>query len=249
VLADLERRRPQQQEIAGRLARRLESIRQETITRLRMQQEGRFDRRRIPAAMAGREDVRTRTSTTDDTGMAVSLLLDQSGSMHSQHITTGRLYDATRIIGQALEGIEIPYEVRGHGGASTQYKAMDEPTLDPQRAARLTQDCTNSNFVTAPVVGLATAALLARPDANRLIVNLMDGDMEDQEAAVAQYQETRRQGIVTFGVFLGKPSFSQQERMTALFGTNNWRPIGDLTELPQVVGQRIADIFESLGGE
>src|SRR6266511_1639286 len=249
VLADLERRRPQQQEIAGRLARRLESIRQETITRLRMQPEGRFDRRRIPAAMAGREDVRTRITTTDDTGMAVSLLLDQSGSMHSQHITTGRLYDATRIIGQALEGIDVPYEVRGHGGASTQYKAMDESTLDPQRAARLTQDCTSSNFVTAPVVGLATAALRARPDANRLIVNLMDGDMEDQEAAVAQYQETRRQGIVTFGVFLGKPSFSQQERMTALFRTNNWRPIGDLTELPQVVGQRIADIFESLGGD
>ena len=248
-LADLERRRPAQQEISGRLARRLVSIRQEAMSRLRMLPEGRLDRRRFPAALAGREDVRTRTSVTSDTGMAVSVLLDQSGSMRSQHISTNKLYDATCIIGQALEQIDIPYEVRGHGGASTQYKAMEDPALDARRAARLTEDCTNSNFVTAPVVGLATAALLARPDTNKLIVNLMDGDMEDHPQAVAQYQETRKQGIVTFGVFLGMPSADQQRKMTELFGTNNWRPIAALTELPNVVGQRIADIFESLGEE
>lgn len=248
-LADLERRRPAQQEISGRLARRLDSIRQEAITRLRMLPEGRLDRRRFPAALAGREDVRTRTSVTQDTGMAVSVLLDQSGSMSSAHIVTNKLYDATCIIGQALEQIDIPYEVRGHGGASTQYKAMEDPNLDARRAARLTEDCTSSNFVTAPVVGLATAALLARPDTNKLIVNLMDGDMEDHPQAVAQYQETRKQGIVTFGVFLGMPTPDQQRKMTELFGTNNWRPISALTELPNVVGQRIANIFESLGEE
>lgn len=249
VLADLEHRRPAQQEISGRLARRLDSIRQETLTRLRMLPEGRLDRRRFPAALAGREDVRTRTATANDTGMAVSVLLDQSGSMHSQHIVTNKLYDATCIIGQALEQIDIPYEVRGHGGASTQYKAMDDTTLDPRRAARLVEDTTSSNFVTASVVGLATAALLARPDANKLIVNLMDGDMEDHPQAVAQYQETRKQGIVSFGVFLGRPSADQERKMTELFGTNNWRPIAALTELPNVVGQRIANIFESLGAE
>lgn len=248
-LAALEHRRPAQQEISGRLARRLDSIRQEAITRLRMLPEGRLDRRRFPAALAGREDVRTRTAVTQDTGMAVSVLLDQSGSMQDMHIRTNKLYDATCIIGQALEQIDIPYEVRGHGGASTQYKAMEDQALDARRAARLTEDCTTSNFVTAPVVGLATAALLGRPDANKLIVNLMDGDMEDHPAAVEQYQETRKQGIVTFGVFLGTPSSNQQLKMTELFGTNNWRPIAALTELPNVVGQRIANIFESLGEE
>lgn len=211
--------------------------------------EGRLDRRRMAAALSRRTDVRTRTATEDETGMAVSVLLDQSGSMRTQHIATKQLYDATCIIGQALEQLDVPYEVRGHGGASTQYKAMDNATLDPRRAARLTEDCTDSNYVTAPVVGLATAALLARPDANRLIVNLMDGDMEDHAAAVAQYQETRRQGVVTFGVFLGKPSEAQQRKMSELFGAGNWRPITALSELPQIVGQRIADIFESLGGE
>lgn len=114
------------------------------------------------------------------------------------------------------------------------------------RAARLSEDCTDSNYVTAPVVGLATAALLARPDANKLIVNLMDGEMEDHDAAVAQYHETRRQGVVTFGVFLGTPAPSQHDRMTALFGAGNWRPIAALSALPSVVGQRIADIFEAL---
>ncbi|HEU4322923.1 MAG TPA: hypothetical protein VFS21_07205 [Roseiflexaceae bacterium] len=243
----LEPRRAKQGEIAGRLARRLDSIRQETITRLRNLPQGRLDRRRIVAAMSGRQDVRTQLRVEDATGMAVSLLLDQSGSM-APHISSGRLYDATGAIGQALEQLHIPYEVRGHGGYSTQYKAMDDSTLDPVRAARLTSDNTQSNEITAPVVGLATASLLARPDQNRLIVNLMDGDMEDHTDTVTQYREARAQGIVTFGVFLGDPTPGQGKKMTELFGKGNWRQIRNVTELPQVVGQRIADIFDALGG-
>ena len=38
------------------------------------------------------------------------------------------------------------------------------------------------------------AAFLARSDANKLIANLMDDEMEDHAAVVAQYQETRRWG-------------------------------------------------------
>jgi len=192
--------------------------------------------------------VRTRTTSDSATGMAVSLLLDQSGSMND-HITTGKLYDATCIMAQALEQLNLPYEVRGHGGCSSQYKAIGDATLDPKRAARLARDDSGSNAVTAPVVGLATAALLARPDQNKLIVNLMDGEMDDHSDAVTQYRETRKQGIVTFGVFLGTPYAGQQAKMTELFGANNWRPIASLTDLPGVVGQRIADIFESLGEE
>jgi hypothetical protein len=248
LLAGLARRRATQGEIAGRLARRLDSIRQESIARLRLQTEGALDRRRLPAAIAGRQEVRTRLRTEEVTGMAVSLLVDQSGSMED-HILDGKLYDATCVVSQALEQLEIPYEVRGHGGLSTQYKAMDEPTLAPERAARLVEDITGSNEVTAPVVGLATTALLARPDQNRLIVNLMDGDMDDHAEAVAHYEAARKAGVVAFGVFLGKPNSRQIGRMTELFGQRNWRPIGDLKELPAVVGQRIADIFESLGGE
>jgi hypothetical protein len=241
-------REAQQREISGRLARQLASVRDATEERLRYERRGRLDRRRYVAALTGSDTVRTRLGEVPDTGMAVSILLDQSGSMLN-HIDNLSLYDATCIIGQALEQLEIPYEVRGHGGSSQQYKAMDDPTFDPRRAARLAVDCSRSNYVTEPVVGLATTALLGTNTRNRLIINLMDGGMEDNHVLIPQYEATRRAGIVTFGIFLGRPGRLDTDNMNQYFGRNNWRAINDLSEMPKVVGKRIAEIFEDLQAE
>lgn len=245
TLAD---RAPAQRAIAGRLARQLDAIRQETITRQRMQTEGALDRRRLVAGMTGQPTIRTRAQATASTGMTVSVLLDQSGSMR-QHIDSGQVYDAACILGQTFEALAMPYEVRGHGGASTQYKTIGDATFDPARAAALTVDHTGSNAVTGPVIGLATTALLASEQPNKLIVNLMDGAMDDHADTVAQYAAARRQGVLAFGVFLGDPSPPQQTKLTEIFGAQQWRAIGSLTEMPTVVGQRIARLFDEAGDE
>lgn len=248
TITRLREREGKQREISGRLARQLESVRDAAEERIRFERRGRLDRRRYVAAMAGKDTVRSRVSDVPETGMAVSILLDQSGSM-AYHISSLKLYDATCIIGQALEQLEIGYEVRGHGGSSQQYKAMDDPTLDPRRAARLAHDKSESNFVTAPVVGLATTALLGADTPNRLIINLMDGEMEDDDKLIPQYEATRKAGVVTFGIFLGTCDASTAAKMDRYFGRNNWRAINSLEEMPKVVGRRIADIFDELQGD
>lgn len=254
TLEGLKGREVQQREISGRLARQLESVRDEAEERIRFERRGRLDRRRYVAALTGKDTVRSRMTDVPETGMAVSILLDQSGSMQD-HIDGLRLYDATCIIGQALEQLEIGYEVRGHGGSSQQYKAIDDPKLDPRRAARLATDISQSNHVTAPVVGLATTSLMGADTNNRLIINLMDGDMEDDPELIPQYEATRKAGIVTFGIFLGNPNrtgmhgVTLAEKMNRYFGRNNWRAINDLSEMPKVVGRRIADIFDELQGD
>jgi nitric oxide reductase activation protein len=84
---------------------------------------------------------------------------------------------------------------------------------------------------------------------NRLIINLMDGEMYDPEDTEQQYEAARQAGIVTFGVFLGSPNTKQTNHMNRYFGRNNWRPIATLADMPKVVGKRIVDIFESLTGD
>jgi hypothetical protein len=250
TLARLKGRESAQREISGRLARQLASIREEAEERIRNERRGRLDRRRYVAAMSGKETIRSHITDVPEIGMSVSLLLDQSSSMQTHITGTLRLYDATCIIGQALEQLDIAYEVRGHGGSSQQYKAMDDPALDPRRSARLAEDISDSNHVTAPVVGLATTALLGNETKNRLIINLMDGEMEDDPALIPQYEATRKAGIVTFGIFLGNPDmYGARVKMDRYFGRNNWRAINSLTEMPKVIGKRIADIFEDLQGD
>ena len=237
---------PERVRIAASLARHLDSIRSEAEQRIRNDDQGSLDRRRFVQAMTGRTDVRTRMGSQPETGMAVSVLLDQSGSM-ARHVGSGDVYTTAAIMGTTFQQLQMPYEVRGHGDSSRQYKSIGDAEWEEQRFRRLLTDGGGGNQCTAPVAGLATAALLASPEANKLIVNVMDGDMGDHMETVKQYQHARQEGIVTVGVFLGNPSSDQAERMSEIFGgVSNWRPIGSLTELPDVIGRRITDIFDSL---
>ena len=237
--------------IGGKLARQLEAIRTDVQTNLRMETRGKLDRRRLVAAMRGVDTIRTQTTTTEETGMAVSILLDQSGSM-GEHITSGAVYDAACTIGYALEQLDMPYEVRGHGGSSMQYKSIGDTQFDPLRARCLAHDNTGSNEVTAPVFGLAKTALASVDQPNKTIISLMDGAMDDHLETVAACQAARKAGIMVFGVYLTSytaPSRHDSDRMDEIFGRKNWSSIQSLDELPKQVGKRISDVFEQMTTE
>jgi hypothetical protein len=248
-IRSLEGQAPLHREVSGRLARQLQTIRAQADQRVRLQTSGKLDQRRIVAAMRGSDEVRVQVREMPATSMAVSLTLDFSGSMH-HHIQAGKVYNAASILGATFEQLDMPYEIRGHADASGLFKSMGDERRDPSRMAMTAvqnNGCGGGNAETAPTMGLSTSSLMAREEKNKLIVSLMDGDMYDHEATVAQLSETRKQGVVTFGVFLGRPSASQQTKLSEMFGAGSWVQINDLSEMPQAIGRRLARTFEAIG--
>ena len=92
--------------------------------------------------------------------------------------------------------------------------------------------------------GLATQALLARQESNRLFVSMTDGALSDHQETVAVMEQARQQGVVTFGIFLGhNPDVGL---MDEIYGRGNWTTIEDLSDMPKQVGQRVASIFKAI---
>lgn len=236
-------------QVSGRLARQLQAIRAQTDQRVRFQTSGKLDQRRLVAAVRGVDEVRQQVKEMPATSMAVSVTLDFSASMWG-HVSTGKVYNAASILGSTFEQLDMPYELRGHANRSAIFKSMEDEGRDPARMAMMAatnNGCGGGNAETAPTMALAATSLVARPEKNKLIVSLMDGDMGDHDATVQQLAEARKQGIVTFCVFLGQPSESQQAKLSEMFGAGSWVNINDLNEMPQAVGRRLARVFESIG--
>ena len=235
-------RRPEHKKVAGRMATVLQAIRADVEKRLRNLPEGQLDRRRIVRAAAGQQNVRTQSKTLPQTSFRASVAVDLSGSMN-YHIQSGALYDSMMVLGDTFELLDIPYESRGFGSTDAQFKAMDEPSFDPGRAAALTETSLGGTSLSR-TAGLAVTALRGGEEANRLFVGLSDGQVEDQAQTAAVLKDARRRGIVTFGIYLGRGA--NQELMDELWGAGNWTAINSLDEMPKAVGQRLAALFNRL---
>jgi len=242
IAQELEARRPVHRGIARALSRRLAAVKDNVERRDRLQDRGKLDRTRLANAMAGAKDVYTREREMPATSFAVSIAVDLSGSMNSQ-MRSGALYDATMVLGDTFDILDMPYEVRGFSNQSLQYKAMDDKRIDPSRAAMLTQGPGGGTnmFATA---GLATTSLGGRSEKNRIFISLTDGDLGDHNHTVQQLAKAREQGIVTFGIFLG--SDAHPIRMDELYGPGNWTTINDLKQMPIQVGSRIEKILKAI---
>lgn len=236
-------------QVSGKLARQLQTIRAQSDQRVRFQTSGKLDQRRLVAAVRGVDEVRQQVKEMPATSMAVSVTLDFSYSMVG-HITGGKVYNAASILASTFEQLDMPYELRGHANRAAIFKSMEDEKRDPARMAMMaTMDngCGGGNAETAPTMALAATSLVARPEKNKLIISLMDGDMGDHDATVQQLAEARKQGIVTFCVFLGQPRPEQQAKLSEMYGAGSWVQINDLNEMPQAVGRRLARVFESIG--
>ncbi len=238
----LERRRPKHKQIARDLAKQLKAIREQTEQRLRFQKQGRIDRRRFVAAVKGAEDVRSQIKELPATAFAASIAVDLSGSMHTL-IQNGSLFDATMILSDTFEDMDIAHEVRGFGSDAAQFKSIGDTRFDPDRAAMLANGDRGGTAL-AGTAGLATQALRGRDEGNKLFVALSDGSLGDHQQSVAILKEARRTGVVTFGIFLGGHAPAQQ--MDELYGPGNWVQINELKEFPVSVGRRISQLFKQM---
>lgn len=242
LLNQLQERRSAHKPVASRLAQQLKAIRQETEQRLRRQSDGRLDRRQLANAVKGLEDVYTQVKQLPRTSFAASVAVDMSGSM-GEHIHSGALYDAAMVLGDTFEMLEVPYDVRAFGSHNVQFKSMGDGSFVPDRAAGLAEASLGGTCM-ADSAGLAQAALQSRPEHNRIFVSLTDGALNDHEQTQTLLADARKNGIVTFGIFLGDGA--DTERMDQLYGRGNWTSINNLADMPKAVGQRLASIFKSL---
>jgi hypothetical protein len=243
LLAGLAARRPEHRRVSQAMARQLAAIREQAEQRLRGQSEGNLDTTRLVEAVTGEEDVYTEDRQMPRTSFAASVAVDMSGSMSSL-VRGGQLYDATLTLGDTFAALEMPYEVRGFGSCSVQFKSLGDARFDPGRAAGLAAENLGGTQL-GETAGLATSSLMACPEQNRLFISLTDGELGDQAESAAVLAEARRQKMVTFGIFLG--GHPPTEAMDQLYGRGNWTTIQSLADMPKAVGQRLASIFKRMG--
>jgi hypothetical protein len=247
LLDDLAQREPQIKEVAKKLGKQLKSIRGEIEQRQSHLKEGQIDRRRFVAAVKGASDVYSSTQQSSETQFASSLVIDLSGSMYRE-VSSGSLYDATRILGETFDDLDMRYEVRGFGSSELVFKNIGDPTFAPERAAILAKS-TFGGTLMADSAGLATNALRACEEKNRFMTVLSDGDAADHELSVQRLKEARESGVLTFGIFLSADAigFGTRERLNELYGgEGNWTHIRSVHELPNTVGKRLATLFKRM---
>lgn len=166
---------------AMELTRRLKTIMQnETMAYSNRHNSGRFDTNALTRLAANDPTVFKQKDTKTEGGVAVTLLLDASGSMGCNTIAVGRM---AYIISTALVNNGIPVKVMSHttqgriaGGCTMLccHKDWDEKTPDGLSAYR----STGANRDPAAVF-LAGTELMLRPEEKKLLVVLSDGQPAD----------------------------------------------------------------------
>lgn len=247
LLDDLAKREPQIKEVAKKLGKQLKSIRGDIEQRQSHLKEGQIDRRRFVAAVKGASDVYSATQQSTETQFASSLVIDLSGSMYRE-VSSGALYDATRILGETFDDLDMRYEVRGFGSNELVFKNIGDSTFAPERAAILAKS-TFGGTLMADSAGLATNALRACEEKNRFMTILSDGDAADHELSVQRLKEARESGVLTFGIYLSSDpiGYGTRDKLNELYGgEGNWTQIHSIQELPNTVGKRLATLFKRM---
>ena len=236
--AKVQKRRATHRQVARQLARYLENVQDVAEETRSFQTRGKLDRHRFTAAMKDAPDVYRRRVEVEGAGFALSMAVDVSGSM-SKEMRSGALCDAAMVLSDACEEMQMPYEVRSFSSRTYQYKAMDDHSFSLDRAAMLIHGEGGGTNM-AQTAGLAATSLLARPERNKLFVSLTDGDLGDHDSTMRQMEQARRDGVLTFGIFLSRGGYVNRERMDQIYGKANWTTITSIQEMPRAVGQRIA---------
>lgn len=225
-----------------KVARRLETLREEVRRKARLQTSGNLDRRRFKRALAGAETVYQQTRTHDLTSLALSIQLDMSGSMMDA-VRSGKLAAVALTLEEALQRLDAEYMVTGFGTSYALFKTFgDERISDDQAQAMMSHDLGGTQGMAAFRLGLL--GLKETKSANKLHVVMTDGAFDDTEKVVKQAEEMRRSGIVPFGIFLG--NYAPTNSMDRVFGAGNWVRINRLEQMSEVVARRIEQIYRKI---
>ncbi len=234
----------QAQEVGKRFAQRLERLRASIRQRSRHQIQGRMDRRRFKRAVAGSRAVYQQTKEMDITSLAVGISVDMSGSME-QEIRDGKLFGSVSTISAAMDKLKADYMVSAFGSDTVLLKTIGDKEYPLKERGKLsTMDLGGTRG--APSMVVNTIGLSQSKAANKLQFVLSDGDFSDTERMQAEVANAQKQGILPFGIYLGKPMDRTRLNLDAIYGSGNWVSIEHLDDLSKVVAGRIERIYRRL---
>ena len=190
------------------------------------------------------------TRRTADRNMAISLLIDNSGSTDSWVAANRRIIDVEReallLVSIALEGMGEPYAVQAFSGEGPQAVTMREikgfnehfsndialriSALEPEHYTRA-----------GAAIRHATAGLMQQPAQHRLLLLLSDGKPNDKDDYEGRYgvedmrqaiKEARLQGISPFCLTIDRQAANYLPR---IFGAHHYALLPNPERLPFVL--------------
>ena len=174
--------------------------------------------------------------------MAVAVLVDQSGSMRGERIYNAKL--ACMMVTEVCQAIGIPIAVIGHYAAYQEplvkhFHYVDFDSRDPREKYKLAKMQAHDNTREGISLKYAGEYLLRRPEEDKLLISISDGDpyhnydhspyygeiARKDTGRVAKYLEG--QGIKIFGVAIG----DSKSRIKEIY-TKNYVDIPKIKLLP-----------------
>ncbi|MDN0082503.1 VWA domain-containing protein [Crenobacter sp. SG2305] len=179
-------------------------LQSESKTRHRYLEQGsRLAGSRLSRLECGKTDVFRHTTTRKGVDTAISLLVDQSGSM-AEYAGVKQRYqvacDAAFAIAESVEGLKgislavnaFPYEI-GDQEQTAEIKGFDVPLRKSQKAFSTIQP--QGYTPLAESMMAVGAALYRRPEHRKILILATDGDPDDQDATHEAVRQLAKLGI------------------------------------------------------
>jgi len=244
---------------ARRFSRELQTIKSDVRADKPFQRRGRFDRRRMKAAVKGDDRVYYKRGTDLDQDIAVAIQVDRSGSMMGARIAEA--VKAATITSMALEQSDIPYEIRsfrGHNsGEHVLHKDFASPKAKDEDLAEMLS--VNGSTPMKRAVEVTRASLSVREEGIKLAFILADGapngyynDSEgDGFGYITPVRKTfdamEEKGITPVLVFTASDEIDSyaRESLDKLAGRGRWVHVRSPASLHRIVSDRIRDIYRN----
>lgn len=202
---------------------------------------------RFEATAAYRPDERffaKKSSPKDLPDMAISLLVDHSGSMHGERIQAAM--QAAILLHDFATALNIPVCVAGHatkGERVCYYTYTDYQQVSPSEKYRLAKMTATGSNRDGFAIEIAASLLVKRPEEVKLLIILSDGQpnhngyggeaaAEDIQGIVKRY---KRQGVEVIAAAIG----GDKEKIKVIYGERSYLDITDLAHLPQTLAKLV----------
>lgn len=208
-------------------------------TRIRRgREDGDLDMSRLVPIALGASDVYTERQNRRQVNTAVSLLLDNSGSMGGHNLEVCQ--KAAIILDNVLKTNKTAFEATGYtsragGVVIYRYRNFNDSDVQAARALGSIPFVPLGSTPTGVPVLDAWRRLRVRPEPRKIMIIVTDGGADDPQLARQAHDIAVMQGCTVFGIAIGVADYMQE-------WCDNVVSISDAHELPEALTQLVKDL-------